>query len=155
MSVDDIKLAKEMFGSDVASSKEKMAQQINAPVVREILSTQVEVDLFINTLLINFWWFLEIMFRDIQIKRMILFTLKLLQKIPMRRSWIQNQMQESKYRHWLKFAFSNEYAAEAEYKSLTTKQHIQSAFHNLPFKAIPPICIKHLANESAEKLQSF
>jgi len=55
MSVDDIKLAKEMFGSDVASSKEKMAQQINAPVVREILSTQVEVDLFINTLLINFW----------------------------------------------------------------------------------------------------
>jgi len=150
MSVDDIKLAKEMFGSDVASSKEKMAQQINAPVVREILSTQVEVDLFINTLLINFWWFLEIMFRDIQIKRMILFTLKLLQKIPMRRSWIQNQMQESKYRHE-----GYEYAAEAEYKSLTTKQHIQSAFHNLPFKAIPPICIKHLANESAEKLQSF
>ena len=52
-------------------------------------------------------------------------------------------------------ANANEHFPEAERNNGTIKECICATFHSLSFQAIPTTFIKHLASETAEKLNFF
>jgi len=52
-------------------------------------------------------------------------------------------------------ANANEHVPDAECNNQTINEHICATFHSLPFQAISTTVIKHLATETAEKLNFF
>jgi len=185
VTVDDIILAKKIFGLDVASLKGKKVRQTPTPVVaeiieipRELMAAQEEVELCIDTFFINPLPFFSTISRNIKyrtcdfvqaqtvakycavLSRIILLYAKTGFKI-------KCIYGDNKYGPVLEYfkngsanidyvlANANEHVPEAECNNRTKKECIRETFHSLPFQAIPTTFIKHLATETAEKLNFF
>jgi len=55
----------------------------------------------------------------------------------------------------MKYSSTNEYVPEAERNNRTIQEWIRATYHNLPFKVIPKVMLKHLAMVCTQQLNMF
>ena len=183
---EDIDIAYRIFGPDVAALKGKTTRQRPTPIVndvvdipRELLTSQQNVELCIDTMFINSVPFLatiskHLMYRTctflpskkiadyktaltkvIRIYKNAGFSIRCIYGDQEFAPVLQYFKDESTPPIDYNLATANEHVPEAERNNRTLQERIRATFHSLPFQAIPITFIKYLASESAEKLNFF
>jgi hypothetical protein len=185
VTLDDINLAENIYGPDVASLKGKSTRPRPTPVVSdiievpdELIAAQHEIDLCIDTFFVNSLAFLATISRRIKYRtcdfiksrkvsdyRSVL--AKVITKYLEAGFTIKCIYADNEYEPVLKhfkenppytnynLTSANEHVPEAERNIRVIKERIRATFHSLPFRAIPALFIKELASESTHKLNFF
>ena len=148
-------------------------------IPRELIAAQHEVDLCIDTIFINEMPFLTTISKNIKYRTCD--YVKSRKKMPDYRSVLSRVIvqylnagfvihcihADSEYESLLEqfknsspslhynLASTDEHVPAAERNNRVIKERIRATFHSLPFKALPILCIRELASESANKLNFF
>jgi Reverse transcriptase (RNA-dependent DNA polymerase) len=184
ITIDDINIAEKIFGPDVGALKGKTTRQKPAPVVedyvevpKELIDNHQNVTLCMDGIKINGVPFLTTISRNIMYRtaewvpnqtpeayRSVLDNVfQTYNKAGFRISIIHcdnefrplmTQLQNI-YNVQMNYANPQEHVPEAERNNRVIKERFRSAFHRLPFKAIPKIMVKILTMECAKKLNFF
>jgi Reverse transcriptase (RNA-dependent DNA polymerase) len=184
ITIEDINIAEKIFGPDVGALKGKTTRQKPAPVVndyvevpKELIDNHHNVTLCMDGIKINGVPFLTTISRNIMYRtaewvpnqtpeayRSVLDNIfQTYNKAGFRIAIIHcdnefrplmSQLQNT-YNVQMNYANPQEHVPEAERNNRVIKERFRSAFHRLPFKAIPKIMVKILTMECAKKLNFF
>ena len=185
VTVDDVNLAEQIYGPDVATLKGKSTRSRPTPVVndiieipKELIAAQQHVDLCIDTIFINSMPFLATVSKNIKYRTCDYVASR---KVPDYRSVLSRVIliylnagftikcihADSEYEPVLEYfknqqpsipynlASTDEHVPAAERNNRVLKERIRATFHSLPFKALPILCLKELAPATADKLNFF
>lgn len=184
ITLEDVNIAEQIFGTDIGALKGKTTRQKPAPVVSdyiaippEILDTHQDIVLCMDGMKVNGIPFLTTISKNIMYRtaewvpnqtaaayRSVLNNVfRMYNRAGFRITTIRcdnefrplmDELQDV-YQVKMNYANPQEHVPEAERNHRVIKERIRAAFHRLPFKKLPKIMIKILTMESAKKLNFF
>ena len=185
VTIEDIERAAQIFGPDVPSLKGKTARSRPTPIVtdvvdipRELLTSHQNVELCVDTMFVNTLSFVTTISKTIKYRtcdyiptRTVGEYIKVLTKVVQQyndaglavRCFYSDQEYALVFKHFkessppidFNLANAQEHVPEAERNNRTLQERMRATFHSLPYQALPSVFIKHLASETAEKLNFF
>ena len=184
ITLDDVDIAEQIYGPDVASLKGKTTRRKPAPVVhdqvtipKELVEKHKNVILCLDALFVNKIPFLTTISKNIKYRtahflksRTIKSYHKAIDEVCGRYNDAEFQIARIECDREFKpimdpikrtmniqmnYASANEHVPEIERSNRVLKERCRAVFHHLPYKAIPRSMIRALVEESAEKLNYF
>jgi hypothetical protein len=184
ITIEDVNIAENIFGTDIGALKGKTTRQKPAPVVsdyieipQELINNHNNVTLCMDGIKINGIYFISTISRNIMYRTTECVPDKTMQSY---RSVLDNVFRvyntagfkittilcdnefqplmnelQDVYNITVNYANPQEHVPEAERNNRVIKERFRSAFHRLPFSKIPKIMVKVLAMECAKKLNFF
>jgi hypothetical protein len=184
VTIENIKIAKQIFGSDIGSLKGKTTRQKPIPVVdnyiaipEELYAKQQGIVLCIDGFKVNCMLFLTTVSKNIfyqtaqyvesksisQFKEALKEIIKVYNKVRFKIKEIQSDnvfrpLQEALLTNFgigMNFANPQEHVPEAERNNLVIKERVRATYHRLPYKQMTKTITKILVMDSVKKLNFF
>lgn len=181
---EDVKIAETIFGPDMATLKGKSTRVTPKPVIMDIVEvppeirkTHYEVDLCVDLMFINSIGFMATIDRTIRYRSVVTIDsketsdlavslLKVIRKynragISVRMVYCDREFKPlldgafDRGKVTLNFSNTGDHVPEAERNIRFLKEGFRTAFHLLPYKAIPSIMIRYLAVLVAQRANYF
>jgi hypothetical protein len=184
VTLDDIKIAEQIFGPDIGQLKGKITRQQPMPVVsdrieipQELIVAQKEVTLSMDGMKVNGLAFLTTIshnlyyrtaqwishqtpavYKDALAQVLRVYTLAGLRVTTIHCDNEFRPLMEPlsvQFNIQLNFANPQEHVPAAERNNRVIKERVRATFHHLPYKHLPRLMVKMLVSEAAKKLNFF